>query len=293
MKKKKLNLSQVLENLICFGPSIGIYTMFFMVPMILGLVYSLTDWDAVGKFNIVGLSNYSKLLFQDPVFLQSLGRTFWFAIISVTLTTIIAMLCAIGLTSKFKANNLIRTIIFFPNLISMVITGFIWNFLFTKVSSGIYTSTGIEAFNISWIGDVKYVMWAVVIVSIWSGMGYYMTIYIAGLLGIDGSFIEAAKIDGASDWHVFWRIKMPLMLPVVSVGAFMNIAFCMKVFDIIFSLSKGGPGNSSEVAMINVYREAFVYNNFGYGSAKAIFFACIIILFSFIQQRVSNSMEVD
>ncbi|MEI7884945.1 MAG: sugar ABC transporter permease [Clostridia bacterium] len=291
--KKKLTGSSLLEYLVCFGPSMLLYTTFFMLPMLLGIFYSLTNWDGMGNYSIVGASNYTKLLLNDPVFVQSMLRTFWFAITSVLFTTIFSMLCALALTSKFKANNLFRTIIFLPNLISMVITGFIWNFLFTKVFSSIYTSTGLEFFNISWIGDAKFVMWAVVIVSVWQGMGYYMTIYIAGILGIDQSYIEAAVIDGATDRQVFWKIKLPLMLPLVSIGAFLNLAFCMKTFDVVFSLSKGGPGNGSEVAMLNIYREAFVYNNFGYGSAKAIFFAGIIIIFSLIQQRITSRTEVE
>lgn len=222
----------------------------------------------------------------------SVGRTFFFAAFSVLITTMLAMICALALTNRFKGNRLMRAALFLPNLISMVITGFIWSFLFSQVSASLYQATGLNAFNIQWIADEKYVMWALVIVSVWQGLGYYMTIYIAGLIGVDESYCEAARMDGASESQVFWRIKLPLTLPTISIGAFMNLAFCMKCFDLVFSLTKGGPGDSSELAVLNIYNEAFKYNNFGYGCAKAIVFSCIIILFSLIQQKLSSREAV-
>ena len=287
MKKKCKPRGSLGERVLCLGPSIVIYTIFFIVPLIMGVYYSTTNWDAIGLFSNIGISNYARLLL-DSQFMDSIVKTFFFSIFSVLITTICSMVCALALTNRFKGNSLMRTALFLPNLISMVITGFIWSFLFTRVSASLFELTGNGLFNISWIGDQKYVMWALIIVSVWQGLGYYMTIYIAGLISLDESYLEAARIDGASERHVFWRIKLPLMLPTISIGAFMNLACCMKGFDIVFSLTKGGPGNSSELAALNIYNEAFKYNNFGYGCAKAIFFAAIVILFSLVQQQLSN-----
>ncbi len=291
MNSNRFSRGSLSQKLVCLGPTLVIFTVFFFVPMLMGLYYSLTNWDAMGLYQFVGLSNYTRL-FQDGQFLASLQRTLLFTVGSVVIISILAMLCAVALTTSFKGNTAIRTILFLPNLISMVICGFIWNFMFTKVWGSLYADTGLAFFNIRWVGDAKYVMVALIIVSVWQGMGYYMTIYIASLLGIDSSYIEAARIDGASSFQVFWRIKLPLMLPVVSVGAFMNFAFCMKCFDLVFSLTKGGPGTSSEVAVLNIYREAFIFNNFGYGCAKAILFAAILVVVALVQQNLSRKAEV-
>ncbi|MBS3970413.1 MAG: sugar ABC transporter permease, partial [Clostridia bacterium] len=226
-------------------------------------------------------------------FMDSINRTFYIALINVFLTNVLAMTFAIALTSSFKLNNLFRAVIFLPNVISMVISGFIWQFMFTRISTSAYKATGLELFNVSWLGDTQNVIYAIVIVSLWQGLGYIMTIYIAGLMGVDESLVEAAEIDGASGWQVFFRIKLPVMLPVITVGAFLNIAGSLKIFDIIYSLTGGGPGRASEVAMLNIYREAFVFNRFGYGTAKAVILSIIIILITIIQLRITSRKEVD
>ncbi len=287
-KKKRLQKLGFGKAAICLGPTLVLFSLFFFIPVLMGFYYSFTNWNAVGSYSFVGFDNYVKLFTEDTLFKNSLARTFLFTAGSVICSTIIAMLCALALTNRFKGNPFIRTILFLPNLISMVICGFIWSFMFTKVYGSMYQVIPLDIFKISWLGDEKYVLIALIIVSIWQGMGYYMTIYIAGLLSIDDSYIEAAHIDGATNSQVFWKIKLPLTLPVISVGAFMNFAFCMKCFDIVFSLTKGGPGNASEVTVLNIYREAFVYNNFGYGCAKAIFFALILVAVGLVQQSVSR-----
>ena len=290
--KKKFKKEKIIDFLIFVGPALFLFTLFFTVPLVQGIYYSFTNWNAVGVPNFVGLRNYTKLIFEDTQFHQSLKITFYIAAFNVVFTNILAMLFAIGLTTKFKLNNLLRGIIFLPNMISLAIAGFIWRFMFTKVSSTIYQTTHIPVFGISWIGDSSYVLLAIVIVSLWQGLGYILTIYIAGILSIDDSIIEAASIDGANGWQSFFKIKLPLMLPIVAVGAFLNLSGSLKIFDVVFSLTSGGPGNSSEVAMLNIYREAFIYNKFGYGSAKAVILSLIIIIITFTQLKITSSKEV-
>lgn len=292
---KKMNSykkDQIIDWVTFIGPAFILFTIFFTLPLIQGLIYSMTDWNGVGNFNFVGLRNY-KMIIQDNNFLTSIGRTFYIAAFNVVLTNVIAMLFAVALTTKFKFNNLMRGIIFLPNMIGMAICGFIWKFMFDKVSGTIYTATGMELFNRSWLtGSTSNIVPAILIVTLWQGVGYIMTIYIAGLLSVDDSILEAASIDGANGWQSFFRVKLPLMLPMVTVGAFLNLSGSLKMFDVIFSLTSGGPGNATEVAMLNVYREAFVYNKFGYGSAKAVILSMIIIIITLIQLKATGSKEV-
>ncbi|MCX7904386.1 MAG: sugar ABC transporter permease [Caloramator sp.] len=287
-RKYRLNKDKILDFVIFVGPALILYTLFFTVPLIQGVVYSFTDWDAIGNYNIIGFKNYIRMFTDDSDFIRSLYRTFYITVFNVFFTNVFAMLLAIALTTRFRINNLLRAIIFLPNMISMVIVGFIWKFMFTKVSAAIYKSTNIAFFNRSWIGDEKNVLFAIILVVLWQGIGYIMTIYIAALLGVDESVIEAAKIDGANLWQVFFKIKLPLMLPVITIGAFINISWSLKIFDVVFSLTGGGPGKSSEVDMLNIYREAFVYNKFGYGSAKAVILSIIIVIATLIQFKLTN-----
>ncbi|ACL69706.1 carbohydrate ABC transporter permease [Halothermothrix orenii] len=275
------------------GPIFVLYTLFFILPLFEGIYYSFTDWKGVGgSINWVGFDNYINLFKIDDVFINSINTTFYIAFVNVLLTNILAMIFAIALTNNFKLNNLYRGIILLPNMISMVVSGFIWKFMFSKISGSLYEATGIELFNNSWLGDIEIVIYSVVIVSLWQGLGYIMTIYIAALQGVDENVIEAASIDGANSWQIFFKIKLPLMLPIVSIGAFLNISMSLKIFDIIYSLTGGGPGHASEVAMLNIYREAFVFNRLGYANAKAIVLTIIIVIITVIHFRITSREEV-
>ncbi len=275
------------------GPVFVLFTILFVLPLVQGVYYSLTNWDAINpNVTFVGLKNYIKIFTVDPYFLPALGRTFYFAVLNVFFVNVLAMLFALALTSNFKANNLYRSAIFIPNVISMVISGFIWQFMFTKIFPQAAQAVPFLGFlDQSWLSNVNLVMFSIVIVSVWQGTGYIMTIYIAGLQGMDQGLVEAATIDGANIWQTFWRVKLPSILPTVAVGAFMNISGSLKIFDIVYSLTNGGPGRASEVAMLEIYREAYQYRNFGYACAKAFLLAAVIILITIIQQRVTRGRE--
>lgn len=275
------------------GPVFALFTLFFIVPLAQGLYYAFTNWDAINpRINFVGITNFVKIFTIDKYFIPALGRTFYFTVLNVFFVNVFAMLFALALTNESRGNNFFRACIFVPNVISMVIAGFIWSFMFSKILPKIGSDIPLLSFlDQSWTGDEKFAMMAIIIVSVWQGTGYIMTIYIAGLQGMDAGLVEAGKIDGANAWQTFWRIKLPSILPTVAVGSFMNIAGSLKIFDIVYSLTKGGPGRSTEVAMLELYREAYQYKNFGYASAKAVILAVIIIAITLVQQKLTKAKE--
>lgn len=278
------------------GPCYILFTVFFFIPMCQSVFYAFTSWDAVNpNITFVGLRNFVKIFTIDSNFLPALGRTFYFTFFNVILTNVLAMLFAVALTTNVRVNNFFRSLLFIPNVISMVITGFIWQFMFLRVIPDLAKgSPGVFGFlNQAWLSDPNLVMFSIVIVAVWQGVGYIMTIYIAGLTSVDASMLEAALIDGAGGWITFWRVKLPAMLPTVAVGAFLNIAGSFKVFDVVYSLTSGGPGRSSEVAMLDIFREAYMYNNFGYACAKSVILALIIIVFTLIQFKFTAGKEVE
>lgn len=259
------------------------------MPLIQGVYYSMTNWKTTSQnAAFIGLKNYKDLFFEDPYFLRSLGVTLKFTALNVLFTNILAILLALYFSSQKREKKLLKSVIFMPNMISMVVAGFIWVFMFGQIIPFLFEKTQWFVFKVSWLGNENWVIWALVIVSLWHGVGYLMTIYIAGFQGIDSSLVEAASIDGANNIQLLIKIKLPLILPIFSVGLFINIAGSLKIFDIVMSLTAGGPGRASEVVMLNIYREAFVNNNMGYGSAKATVLSIIIILIVLFQFKLTR-----
>jgi len=280
-------------NILFIGPIFIIFTILFIVPFVQGIYYAFTDWDAINpEMHFVGLKNFIKIFTIDSTFLPAMGRTIFFVTLNFFGVNVLAMLFAIALTNKFRFNNIIRSAIFLPNVISMVIAGFIWQFMYLKVIPQVAEEVSFLSFlDQNWLSDPGLVMISVVIVSVWQGTGYIMTIYIAGLQGLDESQIEAARLDGANGWQLFWKVKLPGVLPAVAVGAFMNVAGSFKIFDTVYSLTSGGPGHSSEVAMLELYREAYVSKNFGYACAKAVILAIVIIIVTVCQMYVTSEKK--
>ena len=207
-----------------------------MYPFFEGLYYSFTNWNGVDpKVNFIGLKNYIEMFTRDEYFLPSLQRTFIIAVLNVALVNILAMIFALALTTEGRLNNLWRAMVFMPYMISMVVCGFIWRFMLTNIVENLAEVTGMEFINQSWLGDPNIVIYSIVMVSTWWIAGYIMTIYIAGILSIDQSLIEAGEIDGCNTQQSFFKIKLPLMMPVVTVGVFLSISYSLKIFDTIYS----------------------------------------------------------
>lgn len=273
-------LKSFIVTLLFIGPALIIYTIFFTVPFLNGVYLSLTKWDGVTAPKYVFLENFL-VLFHDSEFWLSIQRTLIVVAVNFSLTTIFGMLIAILLSSDNITKLLGRTLVFLPNVISMVHVGFIWKFLLTRVIGSTLLSNPRE------------VLFSVALTLCWQTVGYVMVINLAALSSVNRELVEAAKIDGASDFIAFLKIKLPLMMPVVRVGMFINLVWGLKVFDVVFSLTSGGPGTASEVVMLNIYKEAFVFNNFGYASAKSVFISIIIIILTAFQIKLSKPMVID
>lgn len=287
-RKRRMN---VLSWAKFVGPIFIIYTLFFAVPLFQGIFYSFTNWGGIeSNVEVIGIKNYVDIFTNDSNFWESIGRTLLFTVWNILLTNVIGMLFALALSTRFKFNRMIRTAIFLPNMISMVIVGFIWLFMYTKLAPIAYDSLGIEILGRSFLSS-EYVIGSIVVVSLWHGIGYIMTIYIGALSGVDANIVEAARIDGANENQVFWKVKIPSIMPILGVGIFINISGSLKIFDIVMSMTAGGPGRSSEVVMLNIYREAFVNNNMGYGAAKATILSLIIIVVALLQFKFTSESE--
>jgi raffinose/stachyose/melibiose transport system permease protein len=266
----------------------------FIIPFVMNLYYSLTMWNGVSRtIKFVGLNNFVSLFKQDPQFWESGLFTIKYAVIFVILVNIIAMAMAIILNQKIKATNIYRTIFFIPNSISMVIVGFLWSFIFTGGFSSLYNLTGIKFFNLPWLGDPSYAFYSIIFVSIWQSLGFYMLIYLAGLQGIPIEIMDACQIDGAGFFDQVFRIIIPLLAPTISICVFLSLANAFKVFDVILTLTHGGPGSSTSSFSINIYQEAFIFSKYGYGIAKSVIFFVMILIVSIVQRWLFNRKETE
>lgn len=283
-----------LYQLLFIGPAVLFFTVILVIPFFMSLYYSFTEWNGVSTtVTWIGIENYKKIMFNDPDYYKSFLFTFRYAIVSVVLTNVVGFLLALLLTQALKLRNILRTIFFMPNVIGGLLLGFIWSFIFVKGFASIGEMTGWAFFNLPWLGDAPTAFWGLIIVTVWKGAGYVMVIYIAGLTNVPKDLIEASRIDGATRFQVLYRITLPLIMPSITVCLFLTLSWGFKVFDLIMSLTKGGPFNSTESVSLNIYQEAFRNNALGLGSAKAVIFFLIVALITIIQVTVTKKREVE
>ncbi|GIO56340.1 MULTISPECIES: carbohydrate ABC transporter permease [Paenibacillus] len=286
--------SQLLQQLIFVGPSALCFLVIVVVPFLLGLYYSFTDWNGVSRHaGWVGFRNYIHIFTEDPAFLNSFWFTVKFTVLGVILTNVLGFILAYVLTRSLRTRNALRTVFFVPHVIGGLLLGFIWQFIFVKGFSSVGAATGLSFFKLPWLGTEATAFWAVVIVFVWQNAGYLMVIYISSLNNVPKSLIEAAQIDGASRGQVLRKITVPLVMPAVTVCLFLAISWSFKLFDLNLSLTKGGPFKSTESVALNIYNEAFNISRFGMGSAKAIIFFIVVALISILQVRATKRKEVE
>ncbi|MGP3778632.1 carbohydrate ABC transporter permease [Halanaerobium saccharolyticum] len=270
--------------------------VFFAVvglPFIFGLLMTFTDWTGFGQaINFTGLENY-RVAFNDPEFWNSLKLTFKYVIYSVIITNLLAFALALIVTSKIKAKNFFRAGFFTPNLIGGVILGFIWQFVFSRILVHAGEFMQIPFLTESWLVDPNRAFWALVIVGVWKNSGYMMLIYIAGLMGLPKSVMEAASIDGAGGLQKLLKIKLPLMIPSFTISLFLTLQRSFMVFDINISLTNGGPFKMTELITLHIYDDAFLSQNFGSGQAKAFILFVIVAVIAVSQVSIMKKMEVE
>ncbi|HOV66530.1 MAG TPA: sugar ABC transporter permease, partial [Bacillota bacterium] len=212
---------------------------------------------------------------------------------TVIFTNIFALLLAVVLNSEIKGRNALRAAFYIPNIISLIVIGYIWRFIFTSGFDSLYQLTHFKLFELSWLGNGNMAFISVVIVSVWHAIGFYMVIYLAGLQTVPKELIEAAMIDGASLITRFFKITLPMIMPSITVCIFYSLSNGLKAFDVIFSLTDGGPGTATTSIALDIYRTAFVVSRFGYGTAKSVVLFLVILLLTFFQVRVFTSREVE
>lgn len=255
--------------------------VFVAIPMLLSVVLGFFWIDGFGNIRFVGVDNYVRMI-GDPQFWNSAKVTLIYLVTLVPLIFVVGLSLALLVQQKFPAVGMIRSALFMPYVISIVVVAMIWQFMLTDrtgVVATVLSRIGIE--GISLLGDPRYALGTVVVVTIWLQMGYYMIIFLAGLQDIPAELYEAARIDGASPWQRFRRITLPLLAPTSFFVLLTSmVAVVTGGLDMIFVLTSGGPANSTSLLIYFIYQQAFLFGDLGYAAAVGSVLVLFLILVS-------------
>ncbi len=258
----------------------------FLIPFGMGLYLSLCDFTTLSNAVFVGAANYVRAFSEATgEFLHSLWYTALFAAVSTVLINVLSLVVALLLTRGFHGTAVFRTVFFLPNLIGGIVLGWLWQVLL----NGLLAPYGATLVTGEWYG-----FWGLVAVVLWQQLGYMMIIYISGLLSIPDELMEAAGIDGATAWQTFWHVKLPMLMPSVTICTFLTLTNGFKLFDQNLALTAGMPSNRSQLLALNIYSTFYGRSGWaGAGQAKAVVFCGIVVLIALLQLRLTRPKEVE
>ena len=297
-KMGKLERKNTLVAYSFLAPNFIGFAVFTLVPVICAILLSLFEWNGgdISKMKYVGLDNYATIFATKKVAEKgieyffnradlgiALKNTVYYTIVTVPLTIACALALAL-LLNKIKGAVFFRTVFFFPYVSSMVAICVCWSFMLMKNGpvNQIIMALGID-FNKGWTADSTMAIWAIILVSVWRNMGYYMVLYLAALQGIPRELTEAATVDGANKWQQFLHVTLPQLKPTTFFVSVMMIISCFKIYDVVAIMTEGGPGRSTKMLVTYIYDEAFVKIRYGQASAISMVLLVIVLLITIIQ----------
>ena len=293
MISEKKPLRRFGEQMFFTFPTIFVFTITILIPFIYGIYLTFMDMPTVISTPVFnGVKNY-KIALTDAAFWTSMGLTLKYVVITILFVNALGFFLAFLVTSGIKAQNFFRTSLFTPNLIGGLVLGYIWQFIFVQTLPTIGEKLGVEVLRLGWLGDEKLAFWAIVIVTVWQLSGYMMIIFIAGLVNVPKDVIEASTIDGATAWERMLNVILPLMRPAFVITIFMTLKSAFMVYDINYSLTSGGPFNSTKMISMSIVNKAFTENKFGIGQSQAIILFVIVAIVSGIQVYIGKKGELE
>ncbi|MFB8376437.1 MULTISPECIES: carbohydrate ABC transporter permease [Paenibacillus] len=274
-------------------PAVVLFFVFMTLPALQGIYYSFTNYNGFGKgYDFVGFKNYFNL-FQDDNVGNAYWFTFKFAIVVTILTNILSLLIALGLNAKIKFRNFFRGIYFLPNILSVLIVGYIFNYLFSNVFPIWGQNLGINALSTNILGSESLAWIGIVIVAVWQSVALNTILYLAGLQTIPTTLYEASNLDGAGKWREFWSITFPLIAPFFTINMVLAMKNSLMVFDQIVALTNGGPGRATQSISHLIYTGGFEGGEYAYQSANSVIYFIVIAVISILQIRFLQRRETD
>lgn len=261
-------------------PALAAYTAFLIWPAIQSIQLSLTNWNGLATtYDYVGLANYARI-FQDPTTLLAIRNNLLWTIVTITIPVALGLLLATFLNSIAALRPLLRTVFYMPAVLPLVSIATIWGWLYQPGQGAINVflrGIGLGSLASNWLGQDSTALWAAMIPAIWVQTGFPMLLYLAALQNIPGELYESAEMDGANAWQSFWQITFPSLRQTHYIVIALSLIASFKVFDLLYAMTYGGPGNSTQVLGTWVYFNVFQFYQAGYGSAIAVFITVIAV----------------
>lgn len=294
--KRRRAIGKWCKAMLFVAPALICYIVFAIIPIINTIELSFYKWDGASPImEYVGLANY-KEIFANPIFWKALSHNLFWITFTIMIPTIFGIILAVMLSQRFvRFRLLFRVVFYMPAIVSMVAVSVIWNWILNPefgILNRILKTIGLGVFAADWLGNEKTVMFALLIAGSWVHYGFCMVITLAALSGVDASYMEVAKLEGANPVQTFVYVTMPLLKNTFTLLALNSLIGSFKVFEIVYMMTKGGPYNSSKVISTYMYRTAFTNSEFGLGSAIATVLSVLIAICSAIYMKVSER-EVD
>lgn len=269
-------------------PNMILFFAFMIIPIFMSFYYSTVKWNGMGTPKFIGLQNYL-YVFQDKVFLKSIFNTFYYAVATVPLLMVLALFFAVLLNSQIPLRGLIRSSIYAPAVVSTVVVGTVFTWIFQDQLGLInYILTSLGGTAIKWSNDPRFAMIMLIIATIWQRTGYNMVIYLAGLQGISTDLMEAATIDGAGTWQKFWYITLPLLKNTHMFVMITCMIHAFRSFDLVYTMTQGGPLNATKTMVMYVYEQAFNKNYYGRASAAGVVLFVFMVVMTVIRFKVEK-----
>lgn len=258
-----------------------LYIVLYMLPSVMGIGYSFTDWSVYSQeINFVGWKNFATVFSADYNYTKMIANTLIFTFVTTIVKNIIGLALAVLLTKRVRLLNFHRAVMYLPCVLSALIVGMIFKSIMNPKIGLLNTflrAVGLDSLAKNWLTDSKIAFQSVMAVDVWKGMGYIMTILIAGIMSIPPVYYEAAMIDGASSWQCFRRITLPLLMPTLTVTTVLNVIYGLKVFDTVYALTNGGPGYATEVLYTGVYKE-FSLGRYAVGTTLSSIMTVVMVV---------------
>ena len=277
-------------------PALVLYVTFFVIPTIQGVIYSVTDWDGFSPTaQFVGLDNFITIFTNDDLFRNAFSNNIKFMLVVVVFQTIFSLVLAVFLTKNSKSSVALRSIFFFPTILSSVSVAFIWKFIYDPnfgLINTVLDSVGLGRFQSAFLGNDAQAIYWVAITQVWFHVGQMMIIYIAGLQQIPQELYESAQTDGATRWQQFRHITLPMVAPATAIVMAYTTVQSFKAFDLILGLGGNPPKGSLDILSTRIY-SGFANSQFGYAAAESLVFMALIAAITWIQRRAVKASNPD
>ena len=265
-------------------PTLIAFSFAFIIPFVMGVYLSFCKFKTITNAQFVGLENYIKI-FADKDFVNAFGFTLKFSVVSIVTINVFAFILALALTRKIKGTNLFRTVFFMPNLIGGIILGYIWQQMINAV---------LLKYETTLVANPTYGFWGLIILMNWQMIGYMMIIYVAGLQNVPTDLIEAAEIDGATSLQTLFKVKIPMVMPSITICLFLTVSNSFKLFDQNLALTAGAPSKKTAMLALDIYNTFYGRSGFeGVGQAKAVLFFIVVAVIALGQLVLPRRKEVE